>query len=155
MCIMANLPIGFRILGSSLEVEKMNCAECQTFLSKKQIKYCSNKCQAQHQHSLYIQRWLNGEETGMQGGEKVSEHIRIYLIEKCGNKCSVCNWSEVNPTTGKVPVQIDHIDGDYTNNTECNLRLLCPNCHSLTPTYGALNTGKGRSKRRYIRGMGH
>lgn len=134
---------------------KDSCLHCKQTLSGKQKKYCSNKCQLDYQHHLYIQRWLNGEETGMQGGEKVSEHIRVYLIEKHGNKCSVCNWAQVNVTTGKVPVQIDHIDGDYRNNKEFNLRLLCPNCHSLTPTFGALNTGKGRSKRRYIRGMGH
>lgn len=87
----------------------------------------------------------------MQGGEKVSEHIRVYLIHKHGNRCSMCGWEKINPVTNKVPVQIDHIDGDYTNNKECNLRLLCPNCHSLTPNYGALNTGKGRMKRRLIR----
>jgi len=134
----------------------MNCLYCQVLLEKKQRKYCSNQCQLDYQHALYIARWLRGEESGMQGGEKISEHIRTYLVEKFGNKCSnpKCGWSEVNPTTGKVPIQIDHIDGDYTNNSESNLRLLCPNCHSLTPTYGALNTGKGRSKRRYIRSMG-
>lgn len=132
----------------------MNCIKCDRVLEKKQRKYCSNQCQSDHQHTLYVERWLKGEESGMQGGEKISEHIRIYLIEKYGNKCSRCGWSQINPTTDKVPIQVDHIDGDYTNNTESNLRLLCPNCHSLTPNFGALNTGKGRSKRRYIRSMG-
>lgn len=30
---------------------------------------------------------------------------------------------------------IDHIDGDCYNNVADNLRYLCPNCHSVTPTY--------------------
>ena len=49
-------------------------------------------------------------------------------------------------TYGKLPVdefgrtyEIHHIDGNHYNNEESNLQLLCPNCHSLTPTFGALN----------------
>jgi len=35
----------------------------------------------------------------------------------------------------KIPLELDHIDGNSSNNILSNLRLLCPNCHSLTPTY--------------------
>jgi hypothetical protein len=31
---------------------------------------------------------------------------------------------------------------------KAGLEILCPNCHSLTPTYGGLNRGKGRKLRR-------
>jgi hypothetical protein len=41
----------------------------------------------------------------------------------------------------------DHIDGNWRNNTEENLRLLCPNCDSLTHTFSALNKGNGREHR--------
>ena len=34
---------------------------------------------------------------------------------------------------------IHHIDGDYKNNNEDNLQLICPNCHSLTETYKSHN----------------
>lgn len=37
--------------------------------------------------------------------------------------------------------------GNYLNNSEDNLDLICPNCHSLTPTYRALNIGNGRKDR--------
>lgn len=46
-----------------------------------------------------------------------------------------------------MPLVADHIDGNWKNNTEDNLRLICPNCDSLSPTYAALNRGNGRRNR--------
>ena len=73
--------------------------------------------------------------------------LRRYIFEKFQNKCCICGWSEINPYTNTLPLEIDHIDGDYTNNSEENLRLLCPNCHSLTSTYKGANIGHGRKDR--------
>ena len=56
-------------------------------------------------------------------------------------------FAEVNPITGKVPLEIDHVDGDCYNNRPENLVVLCPNCHSLTPTFRALNKASGRKYR--------
>ena len=53
----------------------------------------------------------------------------------------------MNQVTGKVPLVADHIDGNWRNNSEKNLRLLCPNCDSLSSTYATLNKGKGRRGR--------
>ena len=70
---------------------------------------------------------------------------------KYNNKCSRCGWGEINTYTGKVPLQVHHIDGNPNNNDISNLALLCPNCHSLTESYGSRNKGKGRECRRKYR----
>ena len=77
----------------------------------------------------------------------ISGHLRRYLLEKYKEKCSSCGWSKKHSVTGVAPLEIDHIDGNAENNSEENLRLLCPNCHSLTPHFRNLNKGNGRAWR--------
>ena len=107
-------------------------------------KFCSHQCQRDFAQKIYIQRWLNGQEDGMAGSDGLSDRINKYLREQRGNQCEKCGWKEVHPVTGRVPITVNHIDGHHTNNHINNLELLCPNCHSLTPTYGSLNIGNGR-----------
>jgi len=78
----------------------------------------------------------------------LSGHIIRFIWNKYGNKCARCGWCEKNIYSGRVFLEIDHIDGNSENNNELNLILLCPNCHSLTSNYKNLNFGKGRLWRR-------
>lgn len=128
-----------------------NCINCASQLKEKATKYCSFACQWGKQYKENIDKWKDGELSGLDKNEGLCVWLRKYILDKYNSKCSQCGWSEINQANGKIPVQIDHIDGDYTNNKEENLRVLCPNCHSLTPTYGALNLGKGRKMRREAR----
>ena len=131
----------------------MLCLNCNREISKKR-RYCSNKCQKQYQYKSYISDWKKGLEDGMRGNYQISMHIKTYLFEKYNNKCARCGWSRINPYTKNIPLEIEHIDGNYKNNNENNLILLCPNCHSLTSTYKGANVKNGRKLRNkyYISG---
>lgn len=111
------------------------------------LSFCSHTCQFDYQYKNYIGDWKIGKKTGRSGKLSMSNHIRRYLYEKYNSRCSICGWNKINPATGNIPLEIEHIDGNYENCTESNLTLLCPNCHSLTPTFRALNKGNGRKAR--------
>ena len=125
----------------------MICLNCNRPINKRN-KYCSNKCQKEYQYNIYINKWKNNEVDGMRGEYQISSYIKTYLFKKYGSKCARCGWGEVNKYTNTIPLEIEHIDGNYKNNSENNLILLCPNCHSLTSTYKGANLNKGRKMRK-------
>lgn len=110
-------------------------------------KYCDKKCQNDHKYKEYIKKWKKGLETGKSGEYQISGYVKRYIKEKYNNQCCKCGWNEINPYTGKIPLEIHHKDGDYKNNSEDNLELLCPNCHSLTSTYKNAGNHDGRKER--------
>lgn len=66
--------------------------------------------------------------------------LKDELIKLRGHQCEDCGLSTWK--NQPIPLEAHHIDGDRCNNTLDNLRLLCPNCHTLTPNYGAKNRNK-------------
>lgn len=136
----------------SQRLNKVLCAFCNQSEPSHGKKYCSNKCVASARKQSVIEKYLNDPNTGtVKAG--LSQAISRYLKEQAGWKCQSPNccvpggWSEIHPVTGVVPVEIDHIDGDAYNNHPDNLIVLCPNCHSLTANYRALNKKSGRAYR--------
>ena len=77
-------------------------------------------------------------------GSFVSPHkLRLKLIRDGIKKheCEICGVTEWMGQ--KVPLELDHKDGNHYNNEIKNLRIICPNCHAQTDT----NSGKN-SKRK-------
>ncbi len=56
--------------------------------------------------------------------------------------CEKCGWSE-RSIDGRIPLELDHINGVHNDNRLENLRILCPNCHSLEPTHRGKNKKTG------------
>ncbi|NCU31035.1 HNH endonuclease [Candidatus Saccharibacteria bacterium] len=65
---------------------------------------------------------------------------RLYESKLKYPKCEICGWAKIS-IDGRIPLELDHINGDHSDNRIENLRILCPNCHSLQPTH------RGRNKK--------
>ena len=74
-----------------------------------------------------------------------SDKLKIRLLNEgyLEPKCDICGQSRW--LDGEIPLQLDHKDGDKENNSLSNLRLLCPNCHALTPQYRLKDEFKGET----------
>jgi hypothetical protein len=87
-------------------------------------------------------------ESRIANGEIIGANtIRKYLIKIRGKKCEECKlemWYGA-----PIPLDNHHINGDYKDNRIENLKLLCPNCHSITKNYKGKNRGNGRPNRKY------
>lgn len=125
-------------------IEFGNCLHCDKLLLDYRSKFCNNVCSGLYIRNNCINNWRIAPESY----KKLPRNIRQYLIEQNDNKCSICNWGEKNPHSNTYPLVVDHIDGNSENNHPNNLRVICPNCDSLTSTYKGLNKGNGRAYRR-------
>ena len=102
-------------------------------------KFCCGTC-----HNDYV--WENLKiEMERTGKARALGTAKRYLKEKY-DKCQICGISDWHGN--KLPLILDHVDGNSENWKLSNLRLICSNCDSTLPTYKGRNKGKGRFSRR-------
>lgn len=104
-------------------------------------EFCSKQCGTKYRLNENFELIKNGDTS------LPTIYYKKFLVFINGNKCVKCGWGEKNEFSGNIPIELEHIDGHSDNNSLDNLTLLCPNCHSLTPTYRSLNKGNGSKSR--------
>jgi hypothetical protein len=79
------------------------------------------------------QAWNKDQQLKDWGDYTRAVRMKPHLIKERGHCCENCkNTHWLNEL---IPLEIEHIDGDRTNNELLNLKLLCCNCHAQTPTW--------------------
>jgi hypothetical protein len=131
--------------------DKFNCHWCGKENTKRRNtinKYCNNQCQGDERYHNNVLLWKSGDK------KPNDMTLKRYLSEQ-REGCWECGITEWN---GKdIVLELEHKNGYSQDNSEENLSLLCPNCHSQTDTYKGKNKGKGRHFRkvRYAKGLSY
>ena len=104
------------------------------------LHFCNSSCNAQYRSAqsrlISVPAFERGELTNR------AQITRILLSRGVPYECKLCgisNWMD-KPIT----LNLDHIDGDSSNNFPNNFRFLCPNCDALSPFHKGKNRGRGR-----------
>lgn len=113
--------------------------------------FCSSSCAATFNNRIHSKRIKQPKpakidhslEKFLAGELKWRNTIRKVLIKTSGNVCQICQllglWCNKS-----ITLVVDHKNGNPSDNSPSNLRLLCPNCNSQTPTFSGRNKGNGR-----------
>lgn len=107
------------------------CLYCEEKLIRKN-KFCKIECDKNWKfENVTLKKYQKGLISDSKTLIKIFKKFNNYYCSICGNSGV---WMDKS-----LSLQLDHIDGDFTNNMPMNLRILCPNCHTQTETWGSKN----------------
>ena len=123
--------------------------------SEKQKKFLENNPEAKQRQLMNLQLKANSEIGRAKSTEtkrnKLKEQLRsgefdnlsvpmqrARILQEQKGCCALCGAPQVW-NNQPLSLELDHISGDRADNRRANLRLICPNCHSQTPTFKSKN----------------
>ena len=119
--------------------KKILCLKCgkeNAIPISSNFQFCSRGCE----QSYKIDKWENGEDVFKNNFEGTfPKWARGEIIKRVGGQCQAirsdtgqrCTESRVKPNGNSI-LEIDHVDGDASNNSVNNISVLCPSCHAMT-----------------------
>ena len=113
--------------------KQRRCMRCSTEIDKGRV---CDSCRKPSKHSSFE--------------ELLSDRSRKarLLKEQPHRHCEMADCLQTEWKGLPIPLELDHIDGNPSNNDRSNLRLICSNCHSMLPTHRGRNIGRnGLTKR--------
>ena len=131
--------------GKRDKIECVNCKE-QYLSTYKGSKYCSKECEIKYKTDKKYDYYLNNQDEYTKLID--IKFLKRHILREQENSCLIC---KIKNTWNDKPIVfvLDHINGDASNNTRENLRLICPNCDSQLDTYKSKNKNSAR-KERYL-----
>lgn len=123
------------------------CSKCgKQIRSDSKTGFCQT-CLTQHRREEKIRAWLQTGNTGFTVDTTIRGVIREYIFNDQNGKCAICGMDNIW-NGAELNFVLDHIDGDASNSSRSNLRLVCPNCDSQLPTFKSRNKNSARNKRK-------
>jgi hypothetical protein len=133
------------------------CVVCKNTARNERRPKLTNEVRSRLARQAHLERLMEKAEQWQRKELKLytSRSLRPVLIYIHGNKCSHCGIAEWNGKS--IVFEVEHKDGNSENNSPENVCLICPNCHSQTPTYKGANRGNGRHfrRKRYAEGKSY
>ena len=125
-------------------MEEYKCLNCESIIDGNK-KFCSQKCSQEYRHNQAYKDFLENNDKYCNGGY-TPKRFKCEFLKEQDNKCAICGCEPIHNEKPLVFV-LDHIDGDASNNSRNNLRMICPNCDSQLDTFKSKN--KNSSRRNY------